>query len=105
MMYSLEWDDERLEVWCYGKRLAQVPSDQAREVWCIATELARRQSWSEFGAFCAGLIYGAGAIGVPDLVEELEGRPILGGDAQPLRKVPAEAAETSNVIGFPGDRA
>ena len=104
MSYTLEWQGERLEIRCYGQRLACVPPETASEVWAIASDLHRRKEWSGFRAFCAGVVYGTGHVGIPDVVGDAIDNPKLVGGQGPLPTPPAETAqgESADVIHFPG---
>ncbi len=99
MSYYLEWGGDRLEVCCCGQRLAQVPLAQATKVWTIAAELARDREWKMLAAFCAGATYGAGEVGVPDVVEAARERPRIAGARRDLSE---ELAEGRSHIRFPG---
>ena len=102
MMYSLEWEGEWLAVYCYGQVLAQVPPETATEVWSIAAGLAQRRQWSEFAALCAGIVYGTGKIGVPDVVGGVVGRARIAGGARRLPRASLDPAGAGSVIRFPG---
>ena len=108
MSYSLEWDEaRRLHVAYYDKSLAVVPPEQAGEVWSCGTELLRQQRWSEFALFCAGIVYGAGAVGAPAVVDDVADRPAIRGGAARLPKAAAEtdAARPAEIIRFPGGKS
>lgn len=104
MSYTLEWVGDRLEVRCYGQRLAVVPPETAAEVWAVACDLHTRKAWAGFRTFCAGVVYGTGHVGIPDVAGDAGGNPRLSGGDGPLRRPPAPAdGEGANVIRFPGD--
>lgn len=102
MSYSLEWDDERqLHVVYHAKSLAVVPPQQAGEVWSLGAELLRQRRWSDFALFCAGIVYGTGAVGAPAIIDDVADRPALRGGTARLPKA-SGATQAGNVVSFPG---